>query len=207
MSKNLYQRMAQVMEEVVSIGKGSEVSTGRGSYKAVSHDDVTALLHKPLIKNGIVAIPSMVSHDLEIGKNSKGNTVYISKAWAEVTFYNVAAPGDSLSVKCFSMGFDSQDKGPGKAYSMAVKYCLLKAFMLESCDEEEQRIRDEEIKIKSDPFIKVKSDYLALLNDFYDLADIPKTEIEKAKKMSMQEMSQEIANLQEELNERNKLNG
>jgi hypothetical protein len=34
---------------------------------------------------------------------------------------------------------DSSDKAMGKAYSMALKYCYLKTFMLESLDEEESR--------------------------------------------------------------------
>lgn len=151
--KNLAQRINSVMSEVKSVIKGAKVSiTSTASYKAVSHDDVTALLHDPVTEAGIIVIPDMGSCDLDVitsEKSYQGNvtksTHYLAKVWASVTFINIDDPNDKLTTKCFSYAIDSGDKAVGKAYSMAVKYCYLKTFMLESLDDEESR--DEERKL------------------------------------------------------------
>jgi hypothetical protein len=113
---------------------------------AVSHDDVTALLHDPIADVGIVAFPNMESAELEsfeVVKEYQGNktisTQYRVKVWVSVTFYDSDKPDVSIITKCFSYAVDSGDKATGKAYSMAIKYCYLKTFMLESSDEEESR--------------------------------------------------------------------
>jgi hypothetical protein len=113
---------------------------------AVSHDDVTALLHDPVAEAGIVAFPNMESAELEsfeVVKEYQGNKTvsnqYRVKVWASVTFYDSDKPEISLTTKCFSYAIDTGDKATGKAYSMAIKYCYLKTFMLESSDEEESR--------------------------------------------------------------------
>lgn len=113
---------------------------------AVSHDDVTALLHDPIAEVGIVAFPNMDSAELEVFevvKEYQGNKTisnqYRVKVWASVTFYDSDKPEVSLTTKCFSYAIDTGDKATGKAYSMAIKYCYLKTFMLESSDDEESR--------------------------------------------------------------------
>jgi hypothetical protein len=144
---NLYQKINAIYKKVKSVNKGSTVRINdRSSYTAVSHDDVTSLLHDPLADMGIIAFPNMESAEMESFETEKEYqgkvTVSISyrvKIWASVTFINCDAPEEKLVTKCFSYALDSGDKATGKAYSMAVKYCYLKAFMLESMDEEESR--------------------------------------------------------------------
>jgi hypothetical protein len=144
---NLFQRLNQVMREVTSIAKGTSVAiTQSSSYKAVSHDDVAALLHTPLAMVGVLAFPDMVEATVETYETKKEyngkvtiGTGYLVKVWASVTFINVDAPEERIVSKCFSYALDSGDKAVGKAYSMALKYCYLKTFMLESFDDEESR--------------------------------------------------------------------
>lgn len=138
---NLFQRIIKVMEEVKSVHKGVDVSTGYNgpSYAAVSHDDVTALLHGPCTRHGIVIISSIESKSLESFTNNKGNTQYKVELNVEMTFINADNPEDRMSVASYAYAFDSSDKAVGKAFSMAVKYPLLKTFMLESLDNEESR--------------------------------------------------------------------
>lgn len=144
---NLFQKINHVQKNVKSVFKDSKVSiTQNSSYMAVSHDSVTALLHDPLANAGIVAFPTMDSAEVESfevvkeynGKETR-STNYRVKVWASVTFYDADAPTNFLQTKCFSYAIDTGDKATGKAYSMAIKYCYLKTFMLESCDEEESR--------------------------------------------------------------------
>jgi len=61
---NLYQRLNSVMKEVQTVFKNVKVSGYGAGYKGVSHDDVTALLHKPLVEAGIQTNINMVSPSL-----------------------------------------------------------------------------------------------------------------------------------------------
>lgn len=158
--KNLFQKINEVMKEVKSVHKGSTVKINeKASYSAVSHDDVTALLHDPIARVGIVAMPRMESCELEIveqTKNYQGQVTfsknYLVKVWASVTFFNSDNMTEQFQTQCFAYALDSGDKATGKAYSMAIKYCYLKTFMLESLDDEESR--DFENNWKSEPAIK-----------------------------------------------------
>jgi hypothetical protein len=145
--KNLYQKINDIQKTVKSVHKGGTVKINeRASYNAVLHDDVTALLHDPIANAGIVAMPRMETCEVEIIRTSKSyngqiteSNSYMVKIWASVTFINSENPSEQYQTQCFAYAIDSGDKASGKAYSMAIKYCYLKTFMLESCDDEESR--------------------------------------------------------------------
>ena len=120
---NVYQRLAAVMAEVSYIQK--EKRPGM-QYRIVSHDAVTAKVRPALLKNGIVYFPIRCDH------THNGNRAECSMT---VRFVNVDDPSDFFDVQSFGYGIDSQDKGPGKAMSYAVKYALLKALGMETGDD------------------------------------------------------------------------
>jgi len=126
-TKNIYQRISSVMEEVKYVQK-SNAAKGI-PYKSVKHDDVMGALHLPLVKHGIVVVPSIV----EMTQDGNRTTAKI-----EVSFVNIDDPEDRFTVTYFGYGVDTQDKGPGKAFSYAVKYALLKTFCLETGDDPEK---------------------------------------------------------------------
>ncbi len=152
-NKNLYQRINSVMTEVQTVFKTANIPvTKTKSYSAVEHDEVTKLLHNPLIEAGIIVNPYMESCESirHEGQDSYGNNKvsFESKVWAHITFVNIDNPEERLSTRCFAHAFDSGDKGPGKAFSMAIKNCYLKTFMLESADKEESRDEQKHIPQK-----------------------------------------------------------
>lgn len=120
---NVYQRLAKVMEEVTYIQK--ERKQGM-NYTIVSHDAVTAKVRPALLKHGIVYHPIRCEH------THNGNRAECAMT---VRFVNIDAPSDYFDVPSFGYGIDTQDKGPGKAMSYAVKYALLKALGLETGDD------------------------------------------------------------------------
>lgn len=146
---NVLQRINNVMKEVSYIKKGAEIKFGNSSYTAVQHDDVTRLLHEPCTRNGLILVPNMesctVSSEKSVNKYGKECSQYQVSVWASIDVVNMDDPTDGISSKAFAMAFDSQDKAPGKAYSMAIKYCYLKLFMLESGDDEEQRLEESHV--------------------------------------------------------------
>lgn len=172
---NVHQRINKVMNELPYLKKTSTVGYGNNSYTAITHDHVTQSLHPLCVKYGIVMQASMVESSIERYQvvTRKGDTVdrYETKTTAKVKVVNIDSPDDSFEVQATAHGFDSQDKSPGKAYSMAVKYCYLKTFMIASGDDEEERI-DTAIAINKESE-RLKEELTRLLkakNKFNDIA-------------------------------------
>jgi hypothetical protein len=120
---NLHQRMAAVMREVTYIQK--ETKQGM-QYKIVSHDKVTAKCRPALLANGVIYYP------IRCDTAQNGNRTECNMT---VRFANIDDPQDFIDVESCGHGIDTQDKGPGKAQSYAVKYALLKALGLETGDD------------------------------------------------------------------------
>ena len=134
---NLYQRIIAVRQKVDYIQKDKSVSTGGGSYKAVTHDAVTGILRQYLNDYGIVCIPNLVSskaHD-RVGdaKQFRYDATY------SFQFVNADKPDESLSITIESHAMDNADKAPGKALSYAKKYAVLKLFEIETGEDDESR--------------------------------------------------------------------
>ncbi|MCS6281463.1 MAG: ERF family protein [Dolichospermum sp.] len=145
--QNLFQKINDIQKKVKTVHKGGTVKINeRSSYSAVLHDDVTGLLHDPIATAGIVAVARMDQCELEVldiqktyNNQTTSTRSYMVKVWASVTFINSENPEERFQTQCFAYAIDSGDKASGKAYSMAIKYCYLKTFMLESMDDEESR--------------------------------------------------------------------
>lgn len=122
-TKNIHQRLAAVMAEVTYIQRESKQGM---NYTLVSHDKVTAKVRPALLSAGIVYYPVRCDHTHNGNRAECGMTL---------RFVNIDDPADFFDVQTFGYGVDSQDKGPGKAMSYAVKYALLKALGLETGDD------------------------------------------------------------------------
>lgn len=142
---NLYQRLNQVMAELSYVQKTAHIQAGARGYSAVSHDHVTRLVREKFVKHGIFCKPTITNHSIEHYKVQIKNYEqdrYETKCTVEINLVNIDDPTDTITTTYFAHSFDNQDKSPGKAMSMAVKYALLKLLMLESGDEEEQRVEE-----------------------------------------------------------------
>jgi len=119
--KNIYQRMSAVMGDLDSVTKSDKIVNGQ--YGFVAHDAVTKALHPLCVEHGI-HIGSHVEEWVQVG-----NRTELTLA---VRFTNIDDPADAIMVKALGFGIDGSDKGPGKAVSYALKTCLLKQFLLEA---------------------------------------------------------------------------
>lgn len=140
-SRNIYQRLAEAMSKVSYIQK----TRGGGlQYSVVSHDAVTAKVRPALLDSGIVYFPVAMSH------KQAGNRTEVALT---VRFVNIDNPEEYIDVPALGYGIDSQDKGPGKAVSYAVKYALLKALGLETGDDPDL---DQKVQHESDLEVAIK---------------------------------------------------
>lgn len=138
-TKNIYQRVNAVMKEVEYVQKDATIS-GAGSYKAVTHDNVTAVLRPQLVNNGIVVVVSQVKGKIaQLRDTNAGIKQHLYVGTYEISFVSVDNAEDRITVIQQAHANDSGDKAPGKAESYAVKYAMLKTFSLETGENEEGR--------------------------------------------------------------------
>lgn len=139
-NRNLYQRIAAVMQAVKYIRKDARVSAGRETYMAVSHDAVIAKLRGPMLDAGIVSTITQKGPGIIFEGQTRGGSAKIRfQAVYEIAYVNIDDPQDRLVIDMEAHAEDMGDKAPGKAASYAVKTAHLKTFSLESGDQEEQR--------------------------------------------------------------------
>ena len=144
---NLFQRINQVRRGIDYIKKDKSVSTGTsGSYKAVTHDQVTAMVRQHMIDAGIICYPVLVSSRVAetLDKEGKPSRNIRYEATYDFTFASCDDPKDAITLRIESHAMDNQDKAPGKALSYAKKYAVLKLFEIETGEDEESRFQQAE---------------------------------------------------------------
>lgn len=142
---NIYQRINEVRKAIGYVQKDKSVSTGGGSYKAVTHDAVTGMVREALIKHGVVIVPSVVSAVFHPKEPEAKQRLY--EATFQVEFVNMDEPADRIVTQHNAHALDNGDKAPGKAMSYATKYAILKLFNIETGEDEESRYQQEEFDV------------------------------------------------------------
>jgi hypothetical protein len=134
---NLFQRINEVRKSINYVQKDKSVSTGGGSYKAVTHDQVTAMVREHMVKHGIVSYPVLVE---SVSMPKEGDAKQFRyEATYDFVFVNADKPEDTLTIRIQAHAMDNADKAPGKALSYAKKYAILKMFEIETGEDEESR--------------------------------------------------------------------
>ena len=143
MSMNLLQRINEVRKAVDYVQKDRSVSTGAGggSYKAVTHDAVTALVREHMVEHGVVCWPNLI--ESQSLPKEEGVKQFRYEATYEFTFCNVDDRTDTLTMRIQAHAMDNADKAPGKALSYAMKMAFLKLYNLETGEDEESRYNTE----------------------------------------------------------------
>jgi hypothetical protein len=134
---NLYQRINEVRKSIDYIQKDKSVSTGGSSYKAVTHDQVTAMVRDHMVKHGIVSYPILVESKSNPKEGEAKQFRY--EATYDIVFVNADEPSDKLCIRIQAHAMDNADKACGKALSYAKKYAILKLFEIETGEDEESR--------------------------------------------------------------------
>jgi hypothetical protein len=139
---NIYQRINNVRKAIKYVQKDKDVSTGKGSYRAVTHDMVTAMVRSHMVEQGIVCFPALVSSTVATPPAKENNEPAKQiryEATYDFHFVNEADPSDKITLRIEAHAMDNADKAPGKAISYAKKYAVLKLFEIETGEDEESR--------------------------------------------------------------------
>lgn len=146
---NLYQRINECRKTIEYIQKDKSISTGVGSYKAVTHDAVTAQVRPAMIKFGIICYPVLIKSVMNPPMvNMDGTQAKQMRYEATYDFHviNADKPEETFVSRIEAHAMDNADKAPGKAMSYAKKIFVLKLFDIESGDDEESRYTEPENK-------------------------------------------------------------
>jgi hypothetical protein len=135
----IYKKIINVMREINFIPKETFVKMRTGGYTAVSHDTVARLLHPILAEQGIVVRVTLLDSSKE---TMNGGMVFYSGRYSLALIDS--DDGDSIEYVGEAHAIDVGDKAPGKALSYATKMLLLKAFLLETGENDEERVEVEE---------------------------------------------------------------
>lgn len=175
---NLYQKIHAVMGMVEYLEKDGEVRYGEGvQYRYVSEEKVTTEVRKAMLKVGLVIVPVSTT------QRQIDRITYVD---AKYKLVNVDQPDDYVSISSVGAGWDSQDKGPGKAMTYAYKYALLRTFMIPSGEDPDavasNAITDQEVK-RDLPYETVKRSAppvdVAVVDDDIDLDEPVLTHLSK----------------------------
>ena len=153
---NIYQKMSAITEEIVKVAKNLNVGVGKSQYKAVGEADVLSAVKPTEAKYGVYSYPAsrnIVDTSVLTTKTEyDGNTTEKSQLFMRIEtiyrFVNMDKPEEFIEITTYGDGVDSQDKAPGKAMTYSDKYALLKAYKIETGDDQDQS--------QSEPLEKVK---------------------------------------------------
>jgi hypothetical protein len=145
----IYEAILNVMKDVKNIEKSMTVGTGNSSYKGVSDKDVKYTIGKAMEQHNLIILPVEIEPKLQVERwEEEAYDNYQKKSVAKqkqsvftevITTYRIihTLSGESVEVKGYGHGVDSQDKSAGKATTYALKYALLYAFMVPTGDIED----------------------------------------------------------------------
>ena len=129
----LFGKMAKVLGEVSRVPKNGRNEFHRYDY--VTESDLVDLLRGLMAKNGIAFFVSCEDEptriDMGDGKNGPLTRVKMT------AHFGCSETGETMSVTFYGEGQDKGDKGVYKAYTGAIKYMLMKTFLVSTGDDPE----------------------------------------------------------------------
>ena len=125
-TKNIFQKIQSVANEIKNIEKKLVVGEGKNAYNAVGDQDVTLAVKEAESKHGIVSVPFkqelVKSEILRVANKGTETIKYVDIVKMTTRIYNIDNPSEYIDIETFGRGLDSGDKGFGKASTYARKY-------------------------------------------------------------------------------------
>ena len=133
---NIYEKIRYIMAQVEYIQKDDHVQFKTTNYKALSEEKITSIMHKQFVDQGLLVFP------VEQSWTRTGDITHVDVKYRIV---NAENPEEFIEVVSCGDGFDTQDKGSGKAMTYAFKYMWLRTFAIPT-GEDPDKMSNEEIE-------------------------------------------------------------
>lgn len=151
--KNIFQKMADITEEIATVAKNLDVGVGRSSYKAAGEADILKAVKPIEKKHGVYSYPfkrEIINENVVVSELTNGNTGDVSRTESQFLrmhtvyrFTNVDNPSEFIDIDSYGDGLDRADKAPGKAMTYSDKYALMKAYKIITGEDPDQTASDE----------------------------------------------------------------
>lgn len=150
-TENLFQRLAKIQNELWTVAKNLNVSTGAWSYKAVSERDVIDAV-KPLEeKYWVYSYPysreiveqSIITKESTYNWQIKKVNSFYLRVKTVYRFVNIDKPEEFIETVTFGDWIDTWDKATGKATTYADKYALMKVYKISTGDDPDKEASPE----------------------------------------------------------------
>jgi len=106
-------------------------------YDYVTESDLVDHLREKLAEQGVAIFPSVFEHTEEEIKDGRGRVQHKAKVTLEIMLVH-GPSGEARATRWVGVGIDAGDKGYYKAYTGAMKYFLLKTFLISTGDDPER---------------------------------------------------------------------
>lgn len=135
----LYAKMAAIMGQIDKVEKDAKMNAGALNYKYVTDVQVYHTVRKLMVEYGIALFASMIEAQQEriiTGEDKYGNPKDKYHTLAKFQFVLVdSETGDTMTCVWHGEADDSGDKGVNKSSTAALKYWLLKTFIIPTGDD------------------------------------------------------------------------
>ena len=114
-----------------------------GEYMAVTHDAVTRACRDAMNEQGLLLYANTIKHNItKLGTTESGFDIirFEAEYLFSLTDSELAIESDELTFMVVAHALDTGDKAPGKAESYAYKRAMLKLFMIETGENDEERL-------------------------------------------------------------------
>lgn len=170
---SLVRKLANVMGAVERVPK-----TGFNkfhNYAYATESDITSAVRAAMATEGVVMVATLLRSRWDSVSTSKGGTERLVTARWRFTMHD-ADSAEKISFKGESQGQDAGDKAMYKAFTGAVKYALLKLFLIPTGDDPEADSPEGEIQKPAPMTDEVKAKRLATwTKDVARVAEFGKT--------------------------------
>lgn len=168
--KTMISKLADVQTVVKSVPKAGY--NEHFKYHFAREADVLDTLQHELASRQIMLIPSIVEETREkLANSSTGKERHLTRLSMTFTFYDGEC-GETLSFPWLSWGVDGEDKGGYKAITGAMKYFLLKTFLIPTHDDPEATTSESVaagLKVEGDVVTDMKTGETVTLPEGYCL--------------------------------------
>lgn len=126
-SVGLPMKMVKIMGAVGNVAKGG--TNSQQGYKFIQSDDVVDAIRAEMVKNNVAVFAKAIGYEMTEGTTKNGNVNYHAVVQFEFMLVD-ADSGETMSCTWYGESIDTSDKSFSKAGTSAMKYWLLKTFMI-----------------------------------------------------------------------------
>lgn len=138
-------KLARIMEAMPELKP--EGRNAHFGYGFIKDTQVSGALRKRLAHERIMIVPDVVDESWVETATARGGTSWVTKMKIKFTAID-GDSGDEISGHGYGYGDDTGDKGANKAFTAALKYWLLKLFMIGGEDLEDDNRADERAALR-----------------------------------------------------------